>query len=531
MRKLYLLFAILACTLSAANAQSYHLDSSFNGNGIDIIRPDVPSPILFQHNITQMSVMSDGRIVMSGTISGFNWFEIIRLRPDGTPDSSFNNDGILTFNISTEVDILTQLKVDTAGNIFLGGTAYTGPSSDFCVYKITAQGHFDTTFGINGKVEAALNYSNTGESIDLQSDGKLVMGGYTKDNTTGVYEYCLLRLLTDGTLDNTYGTSGYAVCPYSQLFQSSPIANMGYNVSCLAGNKTILSGNYNTTYANLFIVRYDSTGNPDSSYGVNGLVQVVVDSSNLLALRQVTDSSGNAYELCQYIKLADQHLVAIKIKAAGAMDSTYGVIGLASLNSLQFTFPYTYWNMFLQTGGKLLVAGTEDTGINARYAVSRLTASGATDTSFGTAGTLSIYRGMNDHCNTGALESNGDILLAGDGQKSLSNDTTYAICIRLTDKIKTAAPEVEKQQICVTAYPNPATDGKYSIHCIVPPSVAFLHLVLSDITGKLLASSTVRITSNSVFDYELPTGCPAGTYLLTAIAPDGHSVTLKLTSL
>ncbi|HXS36519.1 MAG TPA: T9SS type A sorting domain-containing protein [Flavipsychrobacter sp.] len=533
MQKLYFLFItlILIFGLSTAKAQSYHLDSTFSGSGIDIVTPDVPAPILYQHYITQMSVMADGRIVMSGIITGSNWFEIIRLHSDGTPDSTFNNNGIITFATTTEAITFTQLKVDASGNIFLCGTAFGSGNSNFCVYKITSAGRFDSTFAGSGMLEIALNTWNFGQSFDIQNDGKIVVGGYTEDNTTGIYEYCLTRLLADGTLDTAYGTSGYAVCMYSQLFKYSPTANMGYCVSRLAGNKMLLSGMYTNINGSLFIVRYNSTGTPDSSYGVNGLVQVSLDSNYLLVLRQVTDDSGNAYELCQYRDLAEVHLDVIKITSSGKIDSSYGINGIASIDSIQNVYPYAYWGEFLQSGGKLLVAGTEDTGINAKYAVTRLTSAGVPDTTFGPNGILTVYRGMNDHCNSGALIPEGDILLAGYGQQSLSNDTLYGICIKLTNRVRTAVAEVGNKQIAINVYPNPTTNGKYTLKCNMPVGVSNLHLSLSDMSGKVLSNSIVYLNGNSIFEYELPDGCTPGTYLLTVTALNSYSTTLMLTSL
>ena len=75
------------------------------------------------------------------------------------------------------------------GKIIVVGVSGAGPYSelnDFALARYNSDGSLDQTFGSGGKVKTYFpGVDNTGSSatsVALQSDGKLVVGGYYKKN-------------------------------------------------------------------------------------------------------------------------------------------------------------------------------------------------------------------------------------------------------------------------------------------------------------------------------------------------------------
>src|SRR6266478_85466 len=85
-------------------------------------------------------------------------------------------------------------------NIFSITTAHAQPGS------------LDLTFGTGGKVMTDFTGTDDfGNSIALQSDGKLVLAGYSNNGSN--YDVAVVRYNSDGSLDNAFGTDGKVSTP------------------------------------------------------------------------------------------------------------------------------------------------------------------------------------------------------------------------------------------------------------------------------------------------------------------------------
>jgi uncharacterized delta-60 repeat protein len=101
MRKLTLLalftFASIVC-----NSQVGFLDNSFGNNGF------VQTAV--RTSLSATAVQSGGRIVAAGSLQTEDGkgsdFLIVRYNPDGTPDQSFGNDGIVTTDFEIGDDVI-----------------------------------------------------------------------------------------------------------------------------------------------------------------------------------------------------------------------------------------------------------------------------------------------------------------------------------------------------------------------------------------------------------------------------------------
>ncbi|WP_430405251.1 hypothetical protein [Fluviicola sp.] len=245
---LFLLISFL-CSLGVYS-QPGSLDASFDpGTGTN-------------NNVFDIALQQDQKIIVAGSYTTFDGFAnpyLNRLHPDGNLDFSFvvgsgldghvkvlcvqpddkiiiaggfqhyngttrngllrlNADGTLDFSFNTGLGANGQIKalaVQSDGKVIVGGyfTSFNG-SSQKCIVRLTANGTVDPTFvtgnGFNGEVS----------SILIQPDGKILVGGpfSSYQTTSGVYR--IIRLNSDGTIDNGFSSqSSYSGYPRSMALQ------------------------------------------------------------------------------------------------------------------------------------------------------------------------------------------------------------------------------------------------------------------------------------------------------------------------
>src|SRR5205085_282601 len=96
------------------------------------------------------------------------------------PDLSFNGTGKTITPIGINNDYAFAVALQPDGKTVAAGYFYNGSSDDFAVARYTATGKLDTTFNGTGKVLTAIGSGNDiGQAVALQSDGKIVVAGYS----------------------------------------------------------------------------------------------------------------------------------------------------------------------------------------------------------------------------------------------------------------------------------------------------------------------------------------------------------------
>ncbi|MDQ4121097.1 MAG: FG-GAP-like repeat-containing protein [Acidobacteriota bacterium] len=194
-------------------------------------------------------VQSDGKILVGGSNG------IFRLNANNSIDTSFN----VTVNGQVE-DILLSMD----GKILISGSfTQVNGANRGRIARIGADGSLDNSFNPPGGA------NNTVETIALQSDGKVVIGGmFTAVN--GANRFYLARLNADGSLDEGYvSNANYFV--HSVLVQPDG--------KILAGGEfTILNDVSRSRYA-----RLNSDGSLDASFNVGSGANIYVNDIALQA--------------------------------------------------------------------------------------------------------------------------------------------------------------------------------------------------------------------------------------------------------
>lgn len=178
------------------------IDNSFNGVGYASLNIDV------QSQAYAVKVQSDGKIVVAGYTytGGFDQIAVVRYLANGTLDPSFNGTGYATVSVGIAA-YGYAVAVQQDGKIVVTGY-YIDTSYHFVTVRFTAGGILDTTFNTTGIVITDLGPYSESFAVVVQSNGKIVVGGYTGDNFFGPFQFALVRYLANGILDPSFNSTG-----------------------------------------------------------------------------------------------------------------------------------------------------------------------------------------------------------------------------------------------------------------------------------------------------------------------------------
>jgi uncharacterized delta-60 repeat protein len=164
------------------------LDTTFNGTGkvsTDFVGNDVAYSV---------AILSNGKIVVAGCAYDPADSKIIlaRYTPSGSLDTSFHGDGKVIVNLALNRDeCVYDMTIQPDGKIVVSGDVDNGTNKDFALLRFKSYGALDTTFNGNGIVTTDFGASEEGWAIALQTDGKIVVEGYTYSP----YDFALARYL------------------------------------------------------------------------------------------------------------------------------------------------------------------------------------------------------------------------------------------------------------------------------------------------------------------------------------------------
>ena len=195
------LFVLITLGLSG---QVGSLDSTFGSNGL--------VSTSFLGDLRSVIVQPDGKILATGDSEGKD-FAIIRLNSNGSWDNNFGINGMVVTSISGSKDYAQTMALQPDGKIITAGwTTNEGTFlNDFVLVRYESNGTLDTSFGTNGIVTTDINYGdNEISSIVLQSDGKIIAGGHVTYGPP-ICHYALTRYHPNGLLDNSFGDNGIVI--------------------------------------------------------------------------------------------------------------------------------------------------------------------------------------------------------------------------------------------------------------------------------------------------------------------------------
>ncbi len=329
----------------------------------------------------------------------------------GGLDTSFGSGGLVTTDFVTlgvsQVDETHAVAIQGDGKIVAVGTsAQANPAAsgstmspfNFAVARYNADGSPDLGFGSDGQVRTAfvnsVRYSNA-QSVVVQNDGKIVVGGDTYNDSTNGNVFALVRYNPDGSLDSGFGSGGMTITSFVATASCAGTSHdYGRSVALDGNGKIVFAGysycatNNNATVTYTFdVARYNTDGSLDNTFGASGRVATApdsgVDGTGFSVVVQVDGKivvGGEAFTQSAYPWPSDMALM--RYNSDGSLDSGFGdggtVITSSDVSGVHVNTGVG--SIALQVDGKIVVGGGQ---LLARY-----DNDGTLDAGFGNGGKL-----------------------------------------------------------------------------------------------------------------------------------------------
>lgn len=337
------------------------LDNSFGSSGM------VTTAISSDWDLSgSVALQSDGKIVVAGqTLNGPNFdFVTVRYNTDGNLDNGFGTGGIVKTPVGPSLDAEWFCALQPDEKILVVGPVHNGSDYDFGIVRHNPDGSLDNTFGSGGKVITSVNSGNDFSwSCAVQSDGKIVVAGRSLGASSD--DFALVRYLTNGSLDASFGTSGKVTTPVG------PGSDRGRFVAIQADDKIVLGGTSTIGSTDDFaLVRYNSDGSVDNSFGNNGIVTTAVGTGEDILWAVAIQHDGKILAAGYGISAVSGYdFAVVRYNQDGSLDSSFGNNGIG-LTPVGTSSDFGI-GLALQPDEKIVLAGASVTAAGYDFSIVR----------------------------------------------------------------------------------------------------------------------------------------------------------------
>jgi uncharacterized delta-60 repeat protein len=222
------------------------LDSTFGQGGEVIASVGASDPNAF------LMQQPDGKlIVATDANTGVESWELIRYNANGSLDTSFGNQGIVTTAPTARMgDAVLYPSAGTPhdGKIVVAGLGYGAGSAE--IYRYNPDGSLDSTFGTGGDIVTP--FGVTVREVTLDANGRIVVVGSNPAGSANL----LARFNVNGTPDTTFGSGGVVTTTFGTSSQGLGVAVYPNAGTANDGKLVVVGDSNNGTKYNVLVARY-----------------------------------------------------------------------------------------------------------------------------------------------------------------------------------------------------------------------------------------------------------------------------------
>lgn len=447
--KILLIIFFAVINLQAQDAGT--LDTSYGNNG-EFEYTITVGNTLYGIIVSDSYTLSDGKILVIGVaangcsqVSSHSGI-IAKFNTDGTFDTSFNQTG---FKL-TPTEAFRQLISITNDSFYI--------LSNSKVYKMDSQGNSDNTFGTNGIVN--LTYFNKAFKKD-SNNNLIIVSTYSASSS----QHYARRLLSDGTLDNSFADNGLFTFESIYSFQ---------NLALDSNDNIFITGKDNTSSSapKLVVFALNNNGGQNANFADNGVFELqpyVVSQGNLIQL----DSENKILVSGYGNYLGYYGLILVRLDIDGNLDTSFKNSGYLHKRISSESIP-TKTHL---TINNIYVTGT---GFSKLY-IAKFDNNGNSDSGFGTNGyVLSDSDSSTFYCRSSEFYDDHIIII---GARS------FADCLQTKYKLTLSKYFIENETLTVSEeklaqlkiYPNPFLDK-----IIIQTDYENYKVSITDINGRII---------------------------------------------
>lgn len=487
------LFPLVFIIQCITNCIAQPLDKTFGNNGVLITPFDT---YLYGNgdNIQAIAQQQDGKI-----LSADGYFRIVRFLPNGKVDSSFAINGrIEQVFTGYELPTSSSVIIRTDGKIIVSGSASSNSTSatqtDFIVARYLRDGSIDNTFNGTGYQSIDLYPTWPGQDycygLALQADDKILLCG------SGANEFAIVRLKENGMVDSSFGNNGIYRKNYGNYGSYFSRIAVRANGKIIAGGVAYFGG----TDDRFCLLQLMPNGQPDSSFGVNGLAEISPAGGGIVHDMAV-QPDGKVILLGRDVFTGG---VMVRFNIDGSPDSSFGTNGIAEIISPKGVAGPE--QIELSADGHLYIAGhIEINPSNEDVYFLRCNNDGTIDSTYAGGGSI-VPLGKNDErIHSMLVQTDGKILMAGEYRDSTA---TYQYLLLRFNQFSENISIIGSERKLIDIYPNPV-QSKFTVDAASDGV-----LIIRNAFGQVLQKMLVR-NGESVFDFP---DCPVGVYYCTYVS-------------
>lgn len=515
MHKNYLLF--LAYVLLGCNtlfAQGGTLDQSFNQGGILEMK-------LFgaRTGFLRTLLQPDGKILAFSVISDTANIQsaVLRFHSDGSPDLEFADNGVYAtannwpYHLGADGMLLPDGKILVVDDI-----AY---QDAIAITRLLPNGVRDSSFADNSVSYIGFDFQFHNpypSKALLQPDGKmLIVGEYDDSNSEKIGGF-VMRVLPDGTLDNSFGNQG--VKTFHGVSGNPDLKLFGAKVQ--PDGKIVLAGRMGNLPEEVFwyVARINPDGTFDTSFDNDGIVTPNIGTQFTEAAFEIHLLSNGKILAAGYgQKLPGQHFTVMRFNPNGSVDNTFGLGGKAQVD---FGCCHSYiFDIVEQTDGKLVLAGLSDEdNVHTRFSVARIKPNGFVDQEFGDLGKVLVlihHDSISARATSVVIQPDGKILLSGLTTNDLDGYTVDGLLVRLNPggQVGTLAPN-QNLDLRLSVSPNPFSGTQlqfeYQLEEATQVSISIYNLLGQEVFNAF--NNEPRSAGSHLETLQVPASLPVGEY-------------------
>lgn len=430
---------------------------------------------------------------------------IARYKSDGSIDASFGSGGRVTTDFFGFRDMALAIKLQPDGKILIGGLASHPPfDDDFALARYNSDGSLDTSFGVGGKVTTDFGGEHDGiNSLILLPSGKIVAVGVSwREGSED--DFALAGYNPNGSLDTSFGSEGKVVVDLGRNVDDIGIGSAlsdGKIVVAGSTNSTLFdSGRFGPDVfgeGDFAVARFDLNGSLDTTFGSGGIVVTDIFGEDI-AVTVAAQPDGKIIAAGMKSSLT-QDFALVRYNSNGSLDGTFGSGGKVSTDISGHDIAFS---LILQPNGKIVatgIAGLTEIPVgtdgyvpevpHAQFGLARFNTNGSLDPTFGVDGKLMTdFVGLNGFACSSAQQNDGKLIVGGTAYIS-DTDSVFALA-RYTLR--------SKQAIAFTS----SRDGNTEIYIMNPDGTNQTRLTnnFADDTQPSLSSDGTRIAFMSTRD-------------------------------
>ncbi|WP_420209172.1 delta-60 repeat domain-containing protein [Candidatus Electronema sp. JC] len=294
-------------------------------------------------------------------------------------DAGFGHDGRVAVELGIFGSRANAVAAQPDGKIVAAGYASSTADRDFMLFRLLPDGSLDPAFNIDGTVTTAVgSFDDEALAVAVQPDGKIIAAGYSSNGENR--DFALVRYNSDGSLDRSFGTEGMAVTAVGGSHDEiTDIAVQEDGGIIIVGAAQSADGKV------AVLARYLADGSPDTAFADQGFSLSVVG-VDAQAESVALGKDGRILLSGSYSDGQRRGLMLLGFDSKGQLDKKFGENGIAvPADSSVFSEGY---GMVVNEDGTILVAGSAGDAGERDAALFRFTADGRPDSGFEQNGAL-----------------------------------------------------------------------------------------------------------------------------------------------